>query len=198
LITSDPMRSFWLADRMRSTVMLIFLLVTSAQLRGTCMVAFAYENLWLFGPTAALSCLVMSVQLRLLAKAPGSLRPSLVEPAVGLATLDPPTGLDEFTDPVAEDPAAVGDVSVVDASAADGVGAVPPLELFEVHALSIASVMHAAVAAVAITLLWRRRCDKAGPVSAAAGVRRRCAPKRGASALPSQANRPGRRAADAC
>jgi hypothetical protein len=120
------------------------------------MVAFAYEKLCLVAPTAALSCLVMSVQLRLLAKAPGSLRPSVLELATELAELNALAGLDGFADPLLEDAAAKADVAAGELSAADDVGAGPLLVLFEVHALSKATATHAAVAAVTSARLWRR------------------------------------------
>jgi hypothetical protein len=99
--------------------------------------------------TAALSCLVMSVQLRLLAKAPGSLRPSVPELATALAELASAAGLDGLTGPALE--ATAGDVVAADPMAADAVG--PPPALFEVHALSKASAMQAVVA---IAQLGRR------------------------------------------
>jgi len=156
LINSEPMRLCWLADRMRSTVMLIFLLVTSAQLSGTCIVAFAYKKLCLVSPTAALSCLVMSVQLRLVAKAPGSPRPSLLELATGLVEFIALASLDVFADPMLDDASADGEAAAEDPIAADDAGGGPPLTLFDVHALSNASATHPALAAVAIFRLWRR------------------------------------------
>ena len=149
------MRSCWLAERIRSTVMLIFLLVTSAQLSGTCIVAFAYRKLCLVSSTAALSCLVMSVQLRLVAKAPGSLRPSVLELAAELAELAALASLDAFADPVLDDAGADGEVGAGDPIAADAAGGGPPLALFDVHALSKASATQAALAAVAIFRLGR-------------------------------------------
>jgi hypothetical protein len=97
----------------------------------------------------------MSVQLRLLAKAPGSLRPSVLELAAELAELAEPgraAGLDGLADPVLDDAAAVGDVAEGDPIAAETAGGGPPPLLFEVHALSKASATHAAVA---IARLWR-------------------------------------------
>lgn len=79
----------------------------------------------------------MSVHLRLLANAPGSLRPSEPVFAAELAEVD-------------------GDVAAEDPMTADGAGAGLPLTLFEVHAFSKASAMHAAVAVVAIARRWRR------------------------------------------
>ena len=152
LMTSEPMRSCWLAERIRSTVMLIFLLVTSAQLSGTRIVALAYEKLCLVSPTAALSCLVMSVQLRLLAKDPGSLRPSVLEPATELAAAVAP---EELADPAFDDTAAEGELAAVDPIAADAAGGGPPA-LFDVHAATKPSATHAALAAVAMARLRRR------------------------------------------
>jgi hypothetical protein len=149
------MRFFWLADLIRSTVMLIFLLVTSAQFSGTCIVALAYENLCLVGPTALASCVVISVQLRLLAKAPGSLRPSLGELPIALVELTAPVGLGDSAGAVADDAAADGAVAADDPIAAETVGSGPPLPLFEVHALSRASATHEALTAVAAALRWR-------------------------------------------
>jgi hypothetical protein len=131
--------------------MLIFLLVTSAQFSGTCIVALAYENVCLLSPTAELSCLVMSVQLRLLANAPGLLRPSLL--AIGLAVLAAPAGLDAA--PVADDAAADGEVGADDPIVAEAVGTEPLLDLFEVHALSKASATHTALTAVVAARRWR-------------------------------------------
>jgi hypothetical protein len=145
-----------LAERIRSTVTLIFLLVTSAQLSGTCIVAFAYEKLCLLSATAALSCLVMSVQSRLLANAPGLLRPSLLELATELAELTPLGGLDEIADPSLDDAGADGEVADDDPIAAGAEDGGPPLALFEVHALSKRSAADAAVPAVASAWLWRR------------------------------------------
>jgi hypothetical protein len=118
-------------------------------------VAFAYKKLCLVSPTAALSCLVMSVQSRLVAKAPGSLRPSVLELATELAELAAPAGLDGIADPVVDDAAADGDVVAGDPSAADAAGGGPPLTLFDVQALSMATATHAALAAVAIFRLGR-------------------------------------------
>jgi hypothetical protein len=136
-------------------------------LSGTCIVALAYEKLCLLSLTAALSCFVMSIQLRLLAKAPGSLRPSLLEVPIGLAGLAAPAGLDELADPVLDDAAADGEVGADDPIAAETVGTGPLLAVFEVHALSKASATHPAVAAVATARRWRW-CDKVGPVSTVA------------------------------
>jgi hypothetical protein len=95
----------------------------------------------------------MSVQLRLLAKAPGSLRPSLLELAIGLAALAaPPAGLDAAA--VVDEAAADGEAGVDDPIAAETVGAGPLLTLFEVHALTRASATHAALAAVAAARRW--------------------------------------------
>jgi hypothetical protein len=151
-MTSEPIRFFWFAERIRSTVMLIFLLVTSAQLSGTCIVALAYEKLCLSSPTAALSDFVMSVQLRLLAKAPGLLRPSLLELATALAVLATAAGLDAAA--VGDDAMADGETGADDPIAADAAGGGPLLPLFEVHALSKVRAMHAAVAAVATARRW--------------------------------------------
>ena len=101
----------------------------------------------MLSPTAELSCLVISVQLRLLAKAPGLPRPSLLELAIGLAAL---AGLDATA--VVDDAAADGEASTDDPIAADGAG--PLLTLFEVHALSKPSAMHAALAAAAPARRW--------------------------------------------
>jgi len=108
----------------------------------------------LVGPTAELSCLVMSIQLRVLAKAPGLLRPSLLELAVGLAELAA-AGLDELADPVPDDAAVEGEVASDDPIAADAVGAEPLPPLFEVHALSKTSATHTVLAAVATARRWR-------------------------------------------
>jgi hypothetical protein len=88
----------------------------------------------------------MSVQLRLLANAPGSLRPSLLELATGLTTLEAlAAGLDATV--LVDDAAAAGEAGVDELIAAEGVGAAPLL--FEVHALRSASATHVAMAAVA-------------------------------------------------
>ena len=97
----------------------------------------------------------MSVQSRLLAKAPGSLRPSVLELATELAELAVPAGLDGGADPVDDDAAADGDVVAGDPNAADAAGGGPPLTLFDVQALSKASATPAALTAVAIFRVGR-------------------------------------------
>jgi hypothetical protein len=172
------MRFFWLTERIRTTVMLIFLPVTSAQLSGTCIVAFAYRNLFVVSPTAGRSCLVMSVQTRSVAKAPGSLRPSAAELATGLAETNALAAFDGLAGTaldgtVLDDLAAEGE-AVGDPMTADAAGAGPLLLFFEVHAPSKASATHAALVAVATFFggnplrRSRRCCDKVRPVSAAA------------------------------
>lgn len=92
----------------------------------------------------------MSVQLRSLAKAPGSLRPSLLELAIGLATLAALlAGLDAT---VLVDAEAAGAAGAEEVIAAEVVGADPLL--FEVHALRSASAAHAAPAAVMTARRW--------------------------------------------
>jgi hypothetical protein len=98
---------------------------------------------------------VMSVQLRVVANAPGSLRPSVLELATELAELAASGGLDGIADPVLDDAATDGDDAAGEPSAADAAGGGPLLTLFDVHALSNASETHAALAAVAIFRLWR-------------------------------------------
>ncbi|HEY5457521.1 MAG TPA: hypothetical protein VIJ96_18820 [Acidothermaceae bacterium] len=91
----------------------------------------------------------MSVQLRLVAKAPGSLRPSLLALAIGLAALAALlAGLDAAA--VVDDVAADGEAGVDDPITA-GAGL---LTVFEVHALRSASATHAALAAVATARRW--------------------------------------------
>jgi hypothetical protein len=133
--------------------MLIFLPVTSAQLSGTCIVAFAYKNLCLLSPTALPSCLVMSVHLRLLAKAPGLLRPSALELATELAELTAAGGPDGVADPLLDE---AGDAGADEPIAADTAGGGPLLELVEVHALSNPSATEAAATQVANARRWLR------------------------------------------
>jgi hypothetical protein len=94
----------------------------------------------------------MSVQLRLLANAPGLLRPSLLELATGLAGLAAAAGLDAAS--VAAEAMADGETGADNPIAADAVGEGPLLPLFEVQALSRVRAMHAAVAAVATARRW--------------------------------------------
>jgi len=94
----------------------------------------------------------MSVQLRLLAKAPGLLRPSLLELATGLAALAAAARLDAAA--VVDEAAADGAAGADDPIAAETVGAGPLLALFEVHALNKPSATHAALAAVATARRW--------------------------------------------
>jgi hypothetical protein len=108
----------------------------------------------------------MSVQFRLLAKAPGSLRPSLGELAIALAEPTVPAGLGEFAGAEADDAAVDGEVAADDPIAAEAAGGGAPL-LFEVHALSKASATHAALTAVAAARRWWC-CDKVALVSTVA------------------------------
>ncbi len=117
----------------------------------------------MLSPTAALSDFVMSVQLRLLANAPGSLRPSvpaleaeLEAKALEVNALD---GNGELADDVAAD----GEVAP-ETTAADDAGGGPPLAAFDVHALSKTSATQLAETAVATDRVWRRRCHKVGPI----------------------------------
>ncbi len=93
----------------------------------------------------------MSVQLRLLANAPGSLRPSLLELATGLTTL---AGLDSGAVAVVDDAGADGDFAAGEPIAAEAAGGGPLPPVFEVHALSKASAMHAALVAVVTARRW--------------------------------------------
>lgn len=97
----------------------------------------------------------MSVQLRLLAKDPGSLRPSVPEPATELAELAAPVGPEELADPAFDDTAAEGELALVDPIAADAAGGGPPA-LFDVHPATKPSATHAALAAVVMARLRRR------------------------------------------
>jgi hypothetical protein len=94
----------------------------------------------------------MSVQLRSLAKAPGLLRPSLLELAIGLAALVAAAVLDAAS--VVDDAAADGEAGPDDPSTAEAVAAGPLLPLFEVQALTRASATHATLAAVAAARRW--------------------------------------------
>ncbi len=109
----------------------------------------------------------MSVQTRLLAKAPGSLRPSFGELAIALAELAGAARLDDAADAGPDDAAGGGEAEAGEPITAGIEGAGPLLTLFEVHALSEASATQRALTAVVAARRWWR-CDKVGPVSTVA------------------------------
>jgi hypothetical protein len=96
----------------------------------------------------------MSVQVRFVAKAPGSVRPSALELATELAELNALASLDGLAvaapdDALLDDAAPEGEAAAGDPMTADGAGTGPLLPLFDVHAPSKANAAHVAMVAVA-------------------------------------------------